>query len=186
MNVLSKIVVALVLVFSTTIASAWTLESPVSGNIKNRTVTGYSFGSNWYEGYCNGLVKKHTGVDVESYVGEPVYAAYDGWVKVAQTNSTWVGFVTIDHAPTHTFLLTTVYWHINPAVSANTWVNKGSLIGYVGYLASGTHFHFGVREAAYSNASNVGALPQTACGGYPAFPSSFINPMSLQYENNPN
>lgn len=162
-------------------AHAWKLQSPMSGNIASRTVT-LPFGGNWVNS-CGGSIKKHAGVDVTAYVGEPIYAAYDGYVRVASSDPTWVGWVTIDHGPAHTFLLTTVYWHIVPTVSKNTWVGKGQLIGYVGYLSSGTHFHFGVREAGYSNTSNAGALPQTYCGGYPAFPEHFIDPMSLNYDN---
>ena len=43
-----------------------------------------------------------------------------------------------------------------------------------------------VNKAAYSNVANAGGLPQTNCGGYPAFPEYFINPMSLKYEYNYN
>lgn len=179
-------VTAVILTLSATVAQAWTLQSPVSGYITNRKIVGYSFGDNWYSGYCGGKVKRHVGVDVASYVGEPIYAAYDGWVKVAQTDQTWGGFVTIDHAPAHTFLLTTAYWHLKPAVTVNTWVSKGAIIGYICYLSSGTHFHFGVRKAVYSNMSNAGALPQQNCGGYPAYPENFINPLALQYEYNYN
>jgi murein DD-endopeptidase MepM/ murein hydrolase activator NlpD len=176
----------LVLFVSVGSAFAWTLLSPLAGDITDRTIVGYSFGDNWYEGYCGGYVKKHTGVDVNATLYEPVYAAYSGWVEKATTDDTWGGVVAIDHSPTHTFLLTTVYWHIIPVVSEDSWVSKGDVIGYIAYLSTGTHFHFGIREAGYSYISYAGALPQTNCGDYPAYPSYFLDPMSLQYEYNDN
>lgn len=65
-------------------------------------------------------------------------------------------------------------------------MGKGQVIGKIADLGNNTHFHFGVRKASYSNVANAGGLPQTNCGGYPAFPEYFINPMSLKYEYNYN
>lgn len=175
---------ALALFISVSSASAWSLLSPLSGDINNRTVTS-SFGDNWIES-CGGYTKKHAGLDVYASVGEPVYAADDGLVRIAQTHAQWVGYVAIDHSFAKTYPLTTVYWHISPIVSANTYVTKGTLLGYVGYLSTGTHFHFGVREGWYSYISYAGSLPQTNCGGYPAFPELFIDPESINYEYNNN
>lgn len=162
---------------------AYSLMSPTSGNIKTRGVN-LAFGSSWIS-YCGGYIKKHTGVDVQASKGEKIYATYDGYVVAAQLDATWGGWVTIDHGPTHTFNLTSVYWHVIPSVSVNTWVLKGQQIGTVADLGLSTHLHFGLREAAYSNVSNAGALPQTNCDGYPAFQEYFVNPWSLNYENNP-
>jgi len=181
-----SIAILCIYIFCATNASAWTLLSPVSGYITGRKVVGYYFGENWDFAYCDNLVKKHTGIDVQANVNEPIYAAYDGWIKVAALDKKWGGYVTIDHSPTKTFLLTTTYWHIIPEknITANMWVTKGQLIGRICGLSTGTHFHFGVRPAGYSNTSNSGALPQKVCGGYPAFPSYFIDPLSLVYEYN--
>lgn len=165
-------------------ASAYTLMSPLSGDIKTRQVN-LAFGSNWIN-TCGGYIKKHSGVDVQAYSGTNVYAAYDGYVKVAQLDATWGGWVTIDHGPTHTFNLTTVYWHVIPSISPNTWVSKGQKIGVIADLGTSTHFHFGIRQAQYSNVSNAGGLPQTDCGGYPSFPEYFMDPMSFSYEYNYN
>lgn len=62
-------VTVVIFTLSATVVQAWTLQSPVSGYITNRKIAGYSFGDNWYSGYCGGKVKKHVGVDVSSYCG---------------------------------------------------------------------------------------------------------------------
>lgn len=144
------------------------------------------FGANWPDGSCGGLTKLHNGVDVQASVGETIYAAHDGYVRVAQLDSYNGGWVTLDYGPTHTTNMTTVYWHIIPSVSANTWVLKGQPVGHVADLGSRTHFHFGIRYAPYDNTSNAGGLPQIDCGGYPAFPASFTNPWLQTYKYNPN
>lgn len=183
----SSIVVVFVMLFALLMSnqsSAYSLMSPTSGNIKTRTVN-LVFGGNWITS-CGGYIKKHTGVDVQATKGEKIYAVFDGYVQVAQLDATWGGWVTVDHGPAHTFNLTSVYWHVIPSVSPNTWVLKGQQIGTVADLGISTHFHLGLREAYYSNVSNAGALPQTNCDGYPAFQEYFINPWSLNYENNPN
>ena len=157
------------------------MTSPLQGNFTGRTVT-LSFGANWVNS-CGGLVKKHVGVDVQAWAPEAVYAAEAGVVKAAQTDPTWGGFVTILHTPAGEPAFTTTYWHVVPTVSVNTTVSEGQGIGNIANLGGNTHFHFGVRRATYSNTSNRGGLPQTACGGDPAFPSNFINPLSLSYHN---
>lgn len=172
------------LVSASSSAAVYSLMSPTSGNIKARTVN-LPFGDNWVSYGC-GYIKKHAGVDVQATKGQKIYSAYDGYVRVAQLDATWGGWVTVDHGPGHTFNLTSVYWHIVPIVSANTWVSKGQQIGTVADLGPTTHFHFGLREASYSNTSNAGALPQINCDGYPAFQEYFVNPWLLNYENNPN
>ncbi len=178
------LVVAIMLCASVT-AQAQSLMSPLSGNIKNRGLN-QAFGVPWSTGItCGGYVKIHNGVDVQAVHGESVYAVFDGYVRAASLDPTWGGWVTLDHGPLHTFLMTTVYWHIIPTVSANTFVAKGQLIGHVADLGSSTHFHLGIRLANYDNTSNSGALPQTNCGGYPAFAASFVNPWNYTFENNP-
>lgn len=172
-----------IMLCASTVAQAQSLMSPLSGNIKSRGLN-QAFGVPWSTGItCNGLVKIHNGIDVQAAKGESVYAAYDGYVRVASLDSSWGGWVTLDHGPLHTFLMTTVYWHIIPTVSANTYVTKGQLIGHVADLGSITHFHLGIRLANYDNTSNAGGLPQTDCGGYPAFAASFVNPWNYTFEN---
>ena len=61
-------------------------------------------------------------------------------------------------------------------VNVGDTVTKGQKIATVADLGDNTHLHFGIRENAYSNISNRGALPQTDCGGDPAFPEYFIDP----------
>ena len=124
---------------------------------------------------------------VQAWAQEAVYAAEAGVVKVAQTDAQWGGWVTIEHTPVGESAFTTVYWHITPGVSVNQSVAEGQWIGNVVDLTAltggqyNTHFHFGVRTGYYTNTSNRGGLPQTSCGGDPAYPENFINPLSLPY-----
>jgi murein DD-endopeptidase MepM/ murein hydrolase activator NlpD len=45
------------------------------------------FGGNWIDS-CGGLVKKHTGIDIQGMPGTPVYATYGGVVKVVGQSKT--------------------------------------------------------------------------------------------------
>ena len=178
----TMLVSTLVFFLSITTAQAWTLQSPLAGYLTDRPEY-LAFGDSWQWGECGGRVKKHAGTDVQSWAGEPVYAAHEGIVRAAKIHSKkWGGFVTIDHSPGKTYWLTTVSWHVTPTVSRGQGVSKGQLIGRVSNLGNNTHFHFGVRKEYYSNTSNAGALPPTKCGGYPAFSGKFIDPQSLNYE----
>ncbi|OGG61261.1 hypothetical protein A3C87_01540 [Candidatus Kaiserbacteria bacterium RIFCSPHIGHO2_02_FULL_49_34] len=160
-----------------------TLSSPLQGNILSRTITSH-FGDNWNNTYCGGYIKKHTGIDVYANSNENVYAAYSGYVRKAQLDATWGGYVSVDHGPASTFNLVTTYWHVIPSVSAGTWVGTGQKIGTVADLGSGTHLHFSTFEAGWMDVvAYAGALPQTNCGGYPAFPSYFKNPTNYTYTN---
>lgn len=157
------------------------MTSPLQGQWSQRTVT-LGFGANWVNS-CGGVVKKHTGTDVQAWTPEAVYAAEAGVVKVAQTDAQWGGWVTIEHTPSGESPFTTVYWHVIPNVSVNQSVSEGQWIGNIADLGDDTHFHFGVRTGSYSNTSNRGGLPQSACGGDPAYQENFINPLSKSYHN---
>ena len=149
------------------------------------TVVISGFGADWVKS-CNGLVKKHAGIDLILSAGTPIYAAYGGVVRargLSDPNSDWGQYVTISHnyGP-YTDRWTSTYHHIDPVVNAGQYVSRGQLIGYVhATVAFHTHLHFGVRDASYSNTSNRGALPQTVCAGDPGFNEYFVDPYTLSY-----
>ncbi|MBE9569715.1 MAG: DUF1566 domain-containing protein, partial [Proteobacteria bacterium] len=156
------------------------LTFPLSGTVADRTVN-LSFGADWLFGECDGLVKKHAGVDISAVKGESVYAAKSGIVRAIVDGGTqWKKAVTIEHTSSNP-VFTTVYWHIDPVVEVDQEVTSGQIIGNIADLGDNTHFHFGVRMSAYSNTSNRGALPQTDCDGDPAFPEHFVDPLGLYY-----
>lgn len=152
------------------------LHWPLPGEIGNRTIS-LPFGSNWPWGECPpGIDKRHVGIDLSAVVGESVFAAEDGVVQAIIYDPPWEYGVTIEHSG-----FTTVCWHVNPVVSLGQAVSEGQLIATIANLGSNTHFHFGVRDASYSNISNRGALPTTDCDGDPAFPEFFVNAATLDY-----
>ena len=157
------------------------LKWPLSGTLSDRTTT-LDFGADWKFGACPaGVYKKHVGIDVTATKGEDVYAAEGGEVKAKVYDGTWKYCITIEHSGfTNDF--TTVCWHIDPVVTVGDHVTKGQKIGTIADLGTNTHLHFGVRNSGYSNIANRGALPQTDCGGDPAFPEHFIDPKTITYE----
>lgn len=155
-----------------------TLKWPLATSYGSRQVN-QAFGVNWSTGKtCNGLIEKHNGTDYAATAGTAVYAPEDGWVKDVHYDSSglYAYNIVIEHNhPLGTF--TTVSWHVNPLVAIGDFVPKGMQIATVANLGSITHYHFGIRIGAYTtNVSGTGALPQTICGGYPAFPADFIDP----------
>lgn len=159
----------------------WPLATPYANRIVTQT-----FGVNWSTGEtCNGLNKKHNGTDFVATAGTAVYATEDGIVKHVESHSPWTYHVVLEHNYPQGGKYTTVYWHVVPTsdvVSSNPdgFIPKGAQIATVADLGANTHFHFGVRVGTYDAVvSGTGALPQTNCGGYPAFPNGFIDPNNV-------
>jgi murein DD-endopeptidase MepM/ murein hydrolase activator NlpD len=162
------------------------LKWPLGTAYLSRSVT-QAFGTDWAgDTSCNGLIKKHNGTDFHASPGTAVSAAEDGFIKevLPPTSAGWASNIVIEHNHPVTGKFTTVYWHVNPSpdiVAANPggFVPKGLQIASVADLSPwkhASHFHFGVRIGSYaSGVSGTGALPQTNCGGYPAFPAAFID-----------
>ena len=46
-------------------------------------------------------------------------------------------------------------------------------------MGSRTHFHFAVFKGDMESHAWNGALPPTACSGFPAFPYKFVNPTAF-------
>lgn len=165
------------------------LKWPLATSYASRYVT-QKFSDPWAgdDAYCGGLRKKHNGTDFRAAAGTPVYAAEDGIIKETKPVAGWASNIVLEHSHPVSGKFTTVYWHVNPVPDVTTsnpggFVPKGMQIGTVADLASSghaTHFHFGLRIGSYvSGVSGTGALPQTNCGGYPAFPAGFIDPNNI-------
>jgi murein DD-endopeptidase MepM/ murein hydrolase activator NlpD len=91
-----------------------------------------------------GVRKLHTGIDIDGSTGQPITAAADGEVILAETYGGYGRAVVIDHGGG----MATLYAHQSRmAVSAGQTVVRGEVIGYVGCSGSctGPHLHFEVR-----------------------------------------
>jgi murein DD-endopeptidase MepM/ murein hydrolase activator NlpD len=87
----------------------------------------------------------HTGIDIDGWKGERVYAADSGVVVYAGSKGGYGNMVMIDHGSG----LITLYAHLSSiVVRAGQKASKGSTIGYVGSsgYSTGSHLHFEVRE----------------------------------------
>ena len=87
----------------------------------------------------------HTGIDLGSATGQPIHAAANGTVILAES---WGGYgrtVVVDHGGG----LSTLYAHQSSiAVSVGEEVLAGDVVGYIGCsgFCTGPHLHFEVRE----------------------------------------
>jgi LysM repeat protein len=89
--------------------------------------------------------RAHNGTDISLAHGQPVYAAFDGIVRLSRWNSGGYGNIVIIRHPNG---LETYYGHLSRrAVTADEWVRAGQVIGYGGRTgrASTNHLHFEVR-----------------------------------------
>ena len=142
------------------------------------------FGSQWR--YCNGTplrecangsVWLHTGVDEVATVGEPVAAAGDGVIIGYLVDPQFRGGVLIRHSTSGGTVITQ-YWHVwlRPGFMVGTPVTRGQAFATVADMGSRTHLHFAVFDGLYDAHAWNGALPPSACSGFPAFPYRFIDP----------
>ena len=159
------------------------LTWPLSTSYVTRFVT-QKFGEEWWagDGKCSidQKIKLHSGTDYRAAAHTKIYAAYGGYVKTVFSVDKWASVIVIEHKKPDNNKFVTTYWHTKPYVAAGNWVNAGDLIAEVADI-SGAHFHFGLSNGGQyintrGNVSAVGALPQTDCDGWPAFPSVFIDP----------
>ena len=144
------------------------------------------FGSPWT--YCNGTalracpsgaVWRHTGADLQTGI-QPVSAAGDGVIVGYLTDPQFRGGVLIRH-PTTTGVVITQYWHVwlRAGYSMGTPVKRGEVFADVADMGSLTHLHFAVFNGEFEPHAWNGALPPTACSGYPVFPYRFIDPTAF-------
>ena len=86
----------------------------------------------------------HYGLDLAQPTGEPIYAAFDGVVRISKRNKSYGNLVIIHHANG----LETYYAHMSARhVSVGDQVKSGDLIGLCGNTGRsfGSHLHFEVR-----------------------------------------
>lgn len=89
----------------------------------------------------------HTGIDMMTAYGKPVYAVTKG--KITMKSPAWGAINLQTDLKDGTATLYANYQHLSKiVVSEGQNVNQGQLVGYVGYTGSGTisnsHLHFGV------------------------------------------
>ena len=85
----------------------------------------------------------HSGVDISTRRGQPVYAAATGRVTSAERSGNYGNLIQIDHG----FDLSTRYGHLSGfAVGPGATVERGDVIGYAGATgrATGHHVHYEV------------------------------------------
>lgn len=86
----------------------------------------------------------HYGLDLAQPTGEPIYAAFDGVVRISKRNKSYGNLVIIHHANG----LETYYAHMSKReVVAGQTVKSGELIGLCGNTGRsfGSHLHFEIR-----------------------------------------
>jgi murein DD-endopeptidase MepM/ murein hydrolase activator NlpD len=141
------------------------------------------FGSEWR--LCNGAVLRacasgaiwlHTGVDIKTGI-QPVMAAADGVIVGYIVDPTFGGGVLIRHS-TSAGIVLTQYWHVwpRPGFKVGTPVKRGQVFADVADMGAQTHLHFAVFMGDYEAHAWNGALPPSACSGFPAFPYRFVDP----------
>jgi murein DD-endopeptidase MepM/ murein hydrolase activator NlpD len=145
------------------------------------------FGSEWR--YCNGVALRtcpsgavwlHTGMDVVASVGQPVAAAGDGVILGYLVDPQFRGGVLIRHQLT-TGVVITQYWHVwlRSGFVVGTAVKRGEVFANVADMGDRTHFHFAVFNGDMESHAWNGALPPSACSGFPAFPYRFVDPTAF-------
>lgn len=89
--------------------------------------------------------RMHNGIDVKVYVGDTIYAAFDGKVRIVRTERRGYGqYIVIRHDNG----LETVYGHLSAQlVKENQLVKAGEVIGLGGNTgrSTGSHLHFETR-----------------------------------------
>ena len=119
----------------------WVVDSLSQYRCPNQTKVFSKFG------YRHG--RRHQGVDLPFPTGTPVYAAFDGKVRMAKYYKAYGNLVVIRHENG----LETFYAHLSKImVSEDEWVSAGSIIGLGGSTgrASGPHLHFETRYKGYA------------------------------------
>lgn len=163
------------------------LKYPLA-NATKPNVGGYRFGVLWKENGNNGYASDnktkflHTGLDLVAKAGDAVCATSDGWIRYANVDSKWGGYVVLEHTLENGQKYTTSYIHVIPTLYGSFPVSKGQKIATVAYgnIYYNPHLHFQVRLNGYDTSNNVsdrrGALPEKAIDGFLAFPEYFIDP----------
>ena len=119
----------------------WVVDSLSQYRCPNQTKVYSKFG------YRHG--RRHQGADLPLQTGTPVYAAFDGKVRLAKYYKAYGNLVIVRHENG----LETFYAHLSKIlVSENDWVSAGSIVGLGGSTgrATGPHLHFETRYRGYA------------------------------------
>ena len=96
-----------------------------------------------YYGWRHG--RMHRGIDIDLEIGDPVYAAFDGVIRIQKYNPGGFGnYVMIRHYNG----VETIYAHLSEAIVVrNQTVRAGQVIGFGGSTgrSTGSHLHFETR-----------------------------------------
>ena len=93
--------------------------------------------------------RRHQGVDLPLKTGTPVYAAFDGKVRISKRYKGYGNLVVLRHDNG----LETFYGHLSKIyVKEDQWVNAGTIIGLGGSTgrSTGPHLHFETRYKGYA------------------------------------
>ncbi|MBR0053187.1 MAG: peptidoglycan DD-metalloendopeptidase family protein [Bacteroidales bacterium] len=121
--------------------SLWIVDTLDSYCCPNKTRPSSQFG------YRHG--RPHQGIDLPYPTGTPVYAAFDGKVRVSDYVGGYGNLVVIRHANG----LETFYGHMSRRdVESGDWVNAGDVIGLGGSTgrSTGPHLHFETRYRGHA------------------------------------
>ena len=169
------------------VQSAATVAHP--GDLFQRPLASWAphclgFGSQWR--YCNGVALRacpsgavwlHTGYDAVAQAGEAVMAAGDGTIAGYSIDAQFRGGVLVRHQTTFGIVVTQ-YWHVwlSPGFAIGSQVKRGQAFATVADMGTRTHLHFAIFKGDLEPHTWNGALPPTACSGFPAFPYRFVDP----------
>jgi hypothetical protein len=148
-----------------------------SNPISPFTYVGYGFGT--YVGGCGGAPKRHTGRDLKASVGQQIRAAANGRIR-GVFYERGVGYTTlVEHSVPYEGTIISRYSHVVPrsGYGAGRVVSRGEVIATIINLGSNTHFAFNVYAHPYELWAWRGYLPSKPCGGDPAFPGRFVDPV---------
>ena len=118
--------------------------SGVGGRYWSWPTNSYSVSSTFGWRWTWGERSLHTGIDISSYIGAPIYATNNGVVTMKTTSyGTYGYFLAINHNNGYG----SAYAHLNgfaPGIQVGSVVERGQLIGYMGNTgrSTGPHLHF--------------------------------------------
>ena len=93
--------------------------------------------------------RRHQGVDIPLKTGEPVYATFNGKVRMSKYFGAYGNLIVIRHENG----IETFYGHLSKRnVEAGDWVNAGDVIGYGGSTgrSTGPHLHYETRYNGFA------------------------------------
>ena len=135
----------------------WATRQEINGDLFHKPLhTRYWLSSpyGWRDSpFSTGKRTFHSGVDMASSSGTPIYAALDGKVVGAGYNATYGNYVIIEHHSGYRSL----YGHMSKiACKRGNFVYTSTVIGYVGStgMSTGPHLHFTV----YKNGKTINPM----------------------------